>query len=389
MNPATLNPLSQIASAQRATESPATQRPLPNEGQGDGHGFAQALQARSQPSGQAAHQATTRTTATGQQTASVADSTNTKSETSAADIQFPADPLQLLTQFGLALAKLADGDGMPESEADNAQPSGVLSLPADITSQIAASFLPANAIQAAKPAASAANPAGEHLLADLDLGARARAPVTAVTKGLSEVCVAASEATVGTVKDEAGGLETRHWEPTSFGAELDQAQQALTAALRGETPGHTPGGVARPHTIHTPAGSPGWADDVGQHLSWVASHDSGQAELVLTPAHLGRIEVSITMTGDQASASFVAASAAAREVLEDSLPRLREVLSQAGIQLGQANVSAGHGGQAQTNAPPRPGVFAGSTRGAGLEAPLASLRSTVLAAGNSLVDTFA
>ncbi len=99
------------------------------------------------------------------------------------------------------------------------------------------------------------------------------------------------------------------------------------------------------HTIATPVGRQGWADEVGQHILWTAKSDSSRADLVLNPPELGRIEVSIHMNGDQANASFMAANPAAREALQDAMPRLRELMSQAGVQLGQADVSAGQSGQ--------------------------------------------
>lgn len=92
--------------------------------------------------------------------------------------------------------------------------------------------------------------------------------------------------------------------------------------------------------VATPASQSGWAEDVGNRIAWMASKSLGKAELVLTPPHLGRIEVSLSVNGDQASAQFVAATPGAREALEQALPRLREVMEQAGVTLGQVNVSA-------------------------------------------------
>ncbi|MBP6491192.1 MAG: flagellar hook-length control protein FliK, partial [Thauera sp.] len=51
------------------------------------------------------------------------------------------------------------------------------------------------------------------------------------------------------------------------------------------------------------------------------------------------LEVSINLSGDQTTAQFIASSQAARDALERALPQLREALQQAGILLGDANVS--------------------------------------------------
>ncbi len=77
----------------------------------------------------------------------------------------------------------------------------------------------------------------------------------------------------------------------------------------------------------------------------MASQGRSQAELVLTPPHMGRIEVSLTLNGDQAAASFASANPVVRELLEAALPRLREALADAGIQLGQTQIGANHAHQ--------------------------------------------
>lgn len=68
--------------------------------------------------------------------------------------------------------------------------------------------------------------------------------------------------------------------------------------------------------------------------------DAQIAELRINPPDLGPVEVRLTVSGDQASAKFVSAHAEVREALETSIARLRESFAEAGIQLGEASVSA-------------------------------------------------
>lgn len=93
-------------------------------------------------------------------------------------------------------------------------------------------------------------------------------------------------------------------------------------------------------SISQPVGEAGWGQELGQRIVWMANRSEGKAELVLTPPQMGRVEVSLTVSGDQATASFASANPVVREALESALPRLREVLAEAGIQLGQAQVGA-------------------------------------------------
>jgi flagellar hook-length control protein FliK len=92
--------------------------------------------------------------------------------------------------------------------------------------------------------------------------------------------------------------------------------------------------------IDTPLGQTGWHDEMGQKLTWMIGNNRQQADLVLTPPQLGRIEVSLMMNGDQATAIFTSANPAVREALESSLHRLREVLADAGVSLGQTQVGS-------------------------------------------------
>lgn len=92
--------------------------------------------------------------------------------------------------------------------------------------------------------------------------------------------------------------------------------------------------------VAQPVGSASWNDAVGNQVVWMANSKESLAELILNPPQMGRVEVSLSVSGDQATASFVSGNPAVRESLEAALPRLREVLAEAGIQLGQAWVGA-------------------------------------------------
>jgi flagellar hook-length control protein FliK len=194
------------------------------------------------------------------------------------------------------------------------------------------------------------------------------------------------------------GQEKNH----SFTQELNNATQNLN--LNPASPGNASNGpqmtenlrqVDTPaHEIRTPVATQGWSDEVGQKLSWIANSTGGRAELILTPPHMGRVEVSINMNGDQASASFMAANQTTRDALQDAMPRLREVLAQSGIHLGQANVNTNANNQ---NQPEGFGRHSANYRFSGQEeSPSLSIdtisggtRSAWTRYGNGMVDTFA
>jgi flagellar hook-length control protein FliK len=93
--------------------------------------------------------------------------------------------------------------------------------------------------------------------------------------------------------------------------------------------------------VAVPVGGKQWETAIGNSVVFMAGHQQNRAELVLTPPQLGRIEIALSINGDQASVLFVSPNPAVREALENALPRLREVLADAGITLGQAQIDSG------------------------------------------------
>ncbi len=90
-------------------------------------------------------------------------------------------------------------------------------------------------------------------------------------------------------------------------------------------------------------GQPQWGDEFAQKIVWLAHQQHQVAELRLNPAHLGPVEILLNLTGDngaQASAQFVSPHPAVREAIEAALPRLREMMADNGIQLGDVMVGA-------------------------------------------------
>ncbi len=172
--------------------------------------------------------------------------------------------------------------------------------------------------------------------------------------------------------------------PAAPGAPHAIAQQPASVAGAGPLP-------ALPVT--QAVGAAGWQQEVGNRIVWMAQRQDSRAELVLTPPQMGRVEVSLTISGDQANAVFVSANPAVREALEAALPRLREQLAEAGIQLGQAQVGAENARQSAQEGKngdnfafsPENDRDAGTRFGsAAASAPLAGLKM-----GRGIVDVFA
>lgn len=140
-------------------------------------------------------------------------------------------------------------------------------------------------------------------------------------------------------------------------------------------------------------GTSGWDQALGQRVVWMASGAEHSASLTLNPPELGPLQVVLNVSNNHANATFVAPHAEVRQALEAAMPKLREMLGEAGIQLDQASVNQG--------APQQQGEFARSDGGSGSRGRGQSQNGTeqataepavsrrVTASGNGLVDTFA
>lgn len=134
---------------------------------------------------------------------------------------------------------------------------------------------------------------------------------------------------------------------------LDEVARAPAAA---QVPAPAARSAAAPAVVPGPpldAADPELGGELGTRLQWMADQKIGHAEIRLNPAELGPVEVRLRLDGDKILADFSSTSADARQAIEQSLPRLREQLDAAGLQLAQAGVGDGRredGARAQEGA---------------------------------------
>lgn len=138
-------------------------------------------------------------------------------------------------------------------------------------------------------------------------------------------------------------------------------------------------------------GSAEWGGAVGEKVLWMAGQSRQVAELHLNPPNLGPLEIRLTINSDQASAMFVSHHAAVREAIEAALPRLREMLADSGITLGNTTVGSESFNQ-QQQAFDRRGGGGGARADAGMESVLARISGSSRPVGlahEGMVDIFA
>ncbi len=82
-----------------------------------------------------------------------------------------------------------------------------------------------------------------------------------------------------------------------------------------------------------------WGEEMGQQVRWLVSQKLHVAELKLNPPQLGAIEVRVVVQQDQVNLHFSSPHALVRDSIEESLPRLREILQGNGFNLVNVDVS--------------------------------------------------
>lgn len=175
-------------------------------------------------------------------------------------------------------------------------------------------------------------------------------------------------------------------------AGLPMTAAALSAGLVQDA------GTTHVDTLTPHVGTPAWDHALGQKVVWMAAGAQQSASLTLNPPDLGPVQIVINVSNAQADAAFTAAQPEVRQALEAAMPKLKEMLQDAGISLGQTSVNAGSPnqqgapGHQQARADARranggPGSGNGAAEGADRDLAVRT-GSRQITRGNGLVDTF-
>lgn len=96
--------------------------------------------------------------------------------------------------------------------------------------------------------------------------------------------------------------------------------------------------LARPLQVLTPVGQGEWTQQFNDEVLWLGSQQIKAAAIKVTPAELGPVEVNIKVVNDVATIQFNSHSGQVRELIEQAVPRLREMMQDQGIQLADVDV---------------------------------------------------
>jgi flagellar hook-length control protein FliK len=341
-----------------------------------------ALAAQDAASAETAVPSTTETATSEPQTAATADSSTLQPDAPVTGME----PAPALPDTLLALA--AAPNMLIPAAPPTALPAGGISETADALAA-RASALSNLTTPAAPPALTPAQIADAAAAAK---AATAQQPVKADFQAAMTATPAHSSAAAAALPGQIAtalspdALKLDEARPDGFGNLLmAAAQPAQPGALSAAS-------SAAGNALAPSVGSAAWGQALGEKIVWMAAGAQQTASLTLNPPNLGPLQVVINVNNDQATASFFAAQPEVRQALEAAMPKLREMMNESGIQLGQATVSAEQQQQqfneaanreARRTATPYPGAT-----GSG-DTAIQSLPAQIRQSGRGLVDTFA
>ncbi len=88
-------------------------------------------------------------------------------------------------------------------------------------------------------------------------------------------------------------------------------------------------------------------DQVAEKVQMMMSKNLKNLDIRLDPPELGRMQIRMTMNSDLANVHFTVTNPQARDIIEQTLPRLREMLAQQGMQLADSSVQQQSNGEQQ------------------------------------------
>ncbi|MCK8088065.1 flagellar hook-length control protein FliK [Vibrio sp. 1CM8B] len=88
-------------------------------------------------------------------------------------------------------------------------------------------------------------------------------------------------------------------------------------------------------------------EQVAEKVQMMMSKNLKNLDIRLDPPELGQMKIRMTMNNDVANVHFTVSNQQARDVIEQTLPRLREMLAQQGLQLADSSVQQQNSGQGQ------------------------------------------
>ena len=84
-------------------------------------------------------------------------------------------------------------------------------------------------------------------------------------------------------------------------------------------------------SVTRPLNDPNWSERIFERINWMANAKQQHAEIRLDPPDLGPLKIEVQIRGEQTSVIMGSHSPQVRELLEQQIPKLREMLAESGF----------------------------------------------------------
>ncbi len=213
--------------------------------------------------------------------------------------------------------------------------------------QLAALFAGGSKREVASPATTAT----EKTITSLDAAAQEAAASAGVTGELESSQSGSTSAGDGSLPESASHLKSLSESVRSGATEAGTAYQQILQ--RASTDGAEVTAQGRDKSmlfsaVHL-ANAQQAAPELAERMTLMIGQKWHEAEIQLEPQGLGKMSIQLSIDQDQkANVQFVVQQGNARELLEQALPKLRDMLANQGVQLGQTSVQQQAAGQQQS-----------------------------------------
>lgn len=175
------------------------------------------------------------------------------------------------------------------------------------------------------------------------------------TEGLQPSAADASKLTADSQSRPPGADAPSTRSTADFAAQLAHARGApatnapQSAGIAGESTS-----AANPAHLHrtdvsTSVGDAMFPGRFAAEVALLGTAGIERAEIRLHPRELGPVRVELSMNGESARIAFSAVQPETRQAIEQSLPVLKDLLTERGLMLGEASVSDGHAGHGSSD----------------------------------------
>lgn len=218
-----------------------------------------------------------------------------------------------------------------------------------------------------------------------------RAPLLELARRVDLAPTQRTEAVTDTLQSRLALTQAMQTLQAPTSAQPAQSTLSLSPAAAASTDlGYAAAAQQSTDLISTSVRDRAWGEQVGDRVVMMAANQLKQAEIRLTPAELGPLRVQVSVDERNTHVTFHAQHAVTREALEQALPRLREMLAENGLSLGQADVSdrgVSDGGRDQE--PEGSALHSAADDASDVDLDMGVESSRRATTSNGLVDTFA